>query len=462
MFSGEKLRVTICGAGRTGHLAAILFSQNPAVAVTLYTSRPETVTAYQGSGAQLHAIMPDGNVIKAPAVRMTASADEACSAADLIIITAPSHVRESVLHSIAPALPRHKQVFVGAIPGFGGFDWMAEKAFGGLSNIVIWGMKDVPHIAFDLVPGKSVRMGGAKSQLYVAVHCRETPENTDILLDYLKQLYEAPVTLLSNYLEITLTPGNPIMHSSVIYGLIGPWGQWHGHAFNHIPCWWSDCPELGAYFLARCDEENQALCKAAELSLGIDLSSVQSLQQEIVEAYGDSISDPRTLLSVLRTNKAYEGIPLPLIREGRSDTFIFDKNHRVFREDIGCGLSLLVSIGQRLRVPTPYIEEIYYWCCEYMGGKIAPSPIPADWPTIRGSEDARNGQRDFYCPVSVYRATAFDGSDGNEWPFLAALSRKYDVHRTTEHRWHGSVYSADAWRYANQYILGAGRRQNGQ
>ena len=75
---------------------------------------------------------------------MTASADEACSAADLIIITAPSHVRESVLHSIAPALPRHKQVFVGAIPGFGGFDWMAEKAFGGLSNIVIWGMKDVP------------------------------------------------------------------------------------------------------------------------------------------------------------------------------------------------------------------------------------------------------------------------------------------------------------------------------
>lgn len=37
MFSGEKLRVTICGAGRTGHLAAILFSQNPAVAVTLYT-----------------------------------------------------------------------------------------------------------------------------------------------------------------------------------------------------------------------------------------------------------------------------------------------------------------------------------------------------------------------------------------------------------------------------------------
>lgn len=93
------------------------------------------------------------------------------------------------------------------------------------------GHERCPHIAFDLVPGK-VSGWGAKSQLYVAVHCRETPENTDILLDYLKQLYEAPVTLLSNYLEITLTPGNPIMHSSVIYGLIGPWGQWHGACFQ--------------------------------------------------------------------------------------------------------------------------------------------------------------------------------------------------------------------------------------
>ncbi|MDJ4288757.1 NAD/NADP octopine/nopaline dehydrogenase family protein [Salmonella enterica] len=379
MSSDKKLRVTICGAGRTGHLAAILFSQNSAVEVTLYTSRLETVTSYKENGTQLQASMPDGNVIKAHTVRMTASVDDACSDADIIIITTPSHVRESVLQDITPAIPRNKQVFVGAIPGFGGFDWLAEKAFVGLSNIIIWGMKDVPHIAFDLVPGKSVRLGGGKSQLFVAVHRREKKENADILLGYLKQLYEAPVTLLSDYLEITLTPGNPIMHSSVIYGLIGPWGQWYRHPFNKIPYWWSDCPELGAYFLARCDEENQALCKAAEDLLGIDLSSVQPLHQEIVEAYGDSISDTRTLLSVLRTNKAYEGIHLPLIRKEQSDSYIFDKNHRVFQEDIACGLNLLVSLSERLRVPTPYMKEIYYWCCEYMGGEINPSPIPADF-----------------------------------------------------------------------------------
>ena len=344
---------------------------------------------------------------------MTASADEACSAADLIIITAPSHVRESVLHSIAPALPRHKQVFVGAIPGFGGFDWMAEKAFGGLSNIVIWGMKDVPILRLILYR-KSVRMG-AKSQLYVAVHCRETPENTDILLDYLKQLYEAPVTLLSNYRRL------PLHQKSNHAQLRHLWshrsmGQWHGHAFNHIPCWWSDCPELGAYFLARCDEENQALCKAAELSLGIDLSSVQSLQQEIVEAYGDSISDPRTLLSVLRTNKAYEGIPLPLIREGRSDTFIFDKtigfSGRYWLWFKPAGFDRPEAQGAN----TIYRRNLLLVLRVY-GREDCPLSDPRRLANDKGSEDARNGQRDFYCPVSVYRATAFDGSDGNEWPF---------------------------------------------
>ena len=66
-------------------------------------------------------------------------------------------------------------------------------------------------------------------------------------------------------------------------------------------------PELGAYFLARCDRENQALCNKAKIVLGINLSSVQPLQQEIVAAYADSIADPRTLLSVLRTNKGLSG-----------------------------------------------------------------------------------------------------------------------------------------------------------
>ncbi|UMS29250.1 NAD/NADP octopine/nopaline dehydrogenase family protein [Escherichia coli] len=381
MASPKKLNVTICGAGRTGHLAAVLFSQKTDVNVTLLSSKSELPSLYQKNGRQIKAFSHDGTVLTASPTIATCPY-EACQDTDIVIITAPSHARDSVLKCIQPAIPRNKPVFVGAIPGFGGFDWLAECLLGAIPNVVLWGMKDVPHIAYDLIPGQHVRLGGAKSQLYVALHRRETPEKTKVLLNFLNRLYDSPVRLLNDYLEITLTPGNPIMHGSVIYGLIGPWGQWHNHPFTHIPCWWNDCPELGAYFLARCDEENQALCKAAERILDIDLSSVQPLQQEIVEAYGDLIENPRTLLSVLRTNQAYAGIPLPLIPSPDAEGYVFDRQHRVFQEDIAFGLGLLVDIGEKLNVPVPCMKEIYHWCGQFMGEVTPHVPLPPNWPDM--------------------------------------------------------------------------------
>ncbi|WP_159567263.1 NAD/NADP octopine/nopaline dehydrogenase family protein [Budvicia diplopodorum] len=380
MSAGQPLKVTICGAGRTGHLAAVLFGQRPDVEVTLLSGQTGIPALYRNSGARLRARLPDGSELTSTPACVTANPEEGCRDADIAIVTAPSHARERVLQSLAPALPRHKPVFVGAIPGFNGFDWLAERWLGHLGNVVLWGMKDVPHIAFDLKPGRSVRLGGAKSQLYVATHRRQTREQAEMLLSHLRRLYQAPVSLLHDYLEITLTPGNPIMHSAVIYGLIGPWGQWHNHAFSHIPCWWNDCPELGAYFLARCDAENQALCRAAETTLGIDLSSVQPLLQEIVEAYGEQIADRRTLLSTLRTNRAYHGISLPLLPQDGTAGYQFDRQHRVFQEDIACGLGLLVALGDRLRVPVPQMREIFLWCRDYMGNAPPHVSLPDEWP----------------------------------------------------------------------------------
>lgn len=45
----------------------------------------------------------------------------------MVIITVPAHIRPDLLKKIAPHLPSHKTVFVGAIPGFCGFDWLARK-----------------------------------------------------------------------------------------------------------------------------------------------------------------------------------------------------------------------------------------------------------------------------------------------------------------------------------------------
>ncbi|KFX19705.1 NAD/NADP octopine/nopaline dehydrogenase family protein [Pectobacterium betavasculorum] len=365
-LSGQPLNVVICGAGKTGHLATVLFKQRPDVKVTLLGSHPRLPEAYQQHGKRLHALLPDGETLTATPDCVTCDPAEACRDADVVIITVPANFRADLLARIVPHLPTDKPVYVGAIPGFCGFDWLAERELAARPNAVIWGMKDVAHIAFDLVPGQSIKMGGEKATLYVATHRRETATSQQALMALLQRLYSAPVVLLPDYLEITLTPGNPIMHSAVIYGLIGPYGQWHARSFPQSLCWWNDCPELGAYYLERMDEENQRLCAALETRLGVRLNSVLPLKQEIIDAYGDQIADAHTMLSVLRTNQAYHGIGLPL-RKHNAGGYVFDTQHRVFQEDIAYGLSLLVTLAENVAVSVPYIEEIYRWCSDYMG-----------------------------------------------------------------------------------------------
>ncbi|CAI8771919.1 NAD/NADP octopine/nopaline dehydrogenase family protein [Pseudomonas sp. fls2-241-R2A-110] len=376
------LKVAICGGGRTGHLNAILFKQLPNVQVSMLTSNLEIIEQH-ARHTPMQALLPDGSTLDARLDRVTTDARTAVEDADIVIITVPAHARPQTLQAIAPHLSSSKPVYVGAIPGFCGFDWLAEATLADRPNLVIWGMKDVPHTAFELTPGRSIKMGGGKSRLYVATHARESQESRQRLEAMLTVLYGPCVTMLDHYLEITLTPGNPIMHSSVIYGLIGPFGQWHRKIFPQRMCWWTECPELGAYFLERMDQESQDLCAVISQRMGIDLSSVKSLKQEIVEAYGEQIRDQSSMLSILRTNQAYNDILAPMVpADGNRAGYVIERESRAFNEDVAYGLVLLVEMAKRFELKVPYIEEVLQWSVAYMQGlrDSALDYFPNHWP----------------------------------------------------------------------------------
>ncbi|MCS3841568.1 hypothetical protein HNR03_006205 [Pseudomonas sp. JAI111] len=376
------LKVAICGGGRTGHLNAILFKQLPNVQVSMLTSNLEIIEQH-ARHTPMQALLPDGSTLDARLDRVTTDARTAVEDADIVIITVPAHARPQTLQVIAPHLSSSKPVYIGAIPGFCGFDWLAEATLADRPNLVIWGMKDVPHTAFELTPGRSIKMGGGKSRLYVATHARESQESRQRLEEILTVLYGPCVTMLDNYLEITLTPGNPIMHSSVIYGLIGPFGQWHRKIFPQRMCWWTECPELGAYFLERMDQESQDLCAVISQRMGIDLSSVKSLKQEIVEAYGEQIRDQSSMLSILRTNQAYNDILAPMVpADGNRAGYVIERESRAFNEDVAYGLVLLVEMAKRFELKVPYIEEVLQWSVAYMQGlrDSALDYFPSHWP----------------------------------------------------------------------------------
>jgi hypothetical protein len=376
------LNVAVCGGGRTGHLNAVLFKQLPGVRVSMLTGCRDVIDRHRNGEGMITAFLPDGTTRSARPDAVGSRPERILHDADVVVITVPAQARPALLRSIASSLPTDKPVYVGAIPGFCGFDWLAEKMLAARPNAVIWGMKDVPHTACDLVPGVSVRMGGAKGALYIGTHRRESEAARHALLAHLRRLYASPVALLDSYLEITLTPGNPIMHPSVVYGLIGPYGQWHDKPLPSPVCWWTDCTELGAYFLERSDEESQRLCRAVEQCLDADLSSIKPLKQEIIDAYADQISDHRTMLSVLRTNRAYDAIEAPLVPAKDGSGYLMDKESRAFQEDVAYGLALLTGMAQRLRIPVPHIDEIFHWNVSYMSGLrgSALDYFPETWP----------------------------------------------------------------------------------
>ncbi|RWJ59271.1 MAG: hypothetical protein EOR33_31480 [Mesorhizobium sp.] len=376
------MKVTICGAGRTGHLNAVLFKQRPGIAVSVLTASAAVAEGWASGDDVWQAHTPDGNVLSARADHVDTDPGKALEDADMVVVTQPAQARPALLRQIATHLPRSKKVFLGAIPGFCGFDWLAAKILSGHDNVVIWGMKDVPHTAFDLVPGRRVRMGGAKAQLFAALHQRETSADRAVLAEMLARLFEAPVAMLQNYLEITLTPGNALMHPAVLYGLIGPGAPWQDKPFDEPICWWSDCPRAGAELLETCDAENQAIRGAIEARLGIDLSTVKPLRQELIEAYGGQIGDDRTMYTLLRTNRAYAGIRAPLVPNPHGPGLLIDRESRAFHEDIAVGQALLVEMAARLNLAIPAIAKTYHWARGYHGGLAegAPAYVPADWP----------------------------------------------------------------------------------
>ncbi|PST26886.1 hypothetical protein C7U60_00845 [Mesorhizobium plurifarium] len=376
------MKVTICGAGRTGHLNAVLFKRNPGIEVSVLTTSTAVAERWASGDDVWQAETRDGRILSARPDHVGTDPSQALVNADMVVITQPAQARSELLRRIAPHLPTDKSVYVGAIPGFCGFDWLAAKALSERDNVVIWGMKDVPHIAFDLVAGQRVRMGGAKADLFVALHRRESAASGTALVAMLGRLYDAPVTLLRDYLEITLTPGNALMHPAVLYALVGPGAPWEKKPFDEPLCWWSDCPQAGAELLEACDAENQAIRRASEARLGIDLSSVKPLQQELIEAYGGQIEDDRTMYTLLRTNRAYAGIRAPLVPNPHGPGLVIDRGSRAFHEDIAVGQALLVTMAERLDVAVPAIARTYRWALHYHGQLTAGTPnyVPTDWP----------------------------------------------------------------------------------
>jgi hypothetical protein len=81
--------------------------------------------------------------------------------------------------------------------------------------------------------------------------------------------------------------------------------------------------------------------------------------------YGDQIKDKSTMAKLVGTNSAYSMAKTPMIRSPSG--VVPNPNHRVVVDDIGWGLCVLVSIADRLGVPTYMMKMLISWHQDLMG-----------------------------------------------------------------------------------------------
>lgn len=360
--AGDPFRITICGMGNLGHVLAGRLPSVPGVEVDVLVSTPERA-------ASLTAAMDDSGGVLARSDRgdmrgrprsITANAAAIVPGSDLVLFCVPTHAQPALLERVVPHLS--PGAFLGAIPAVGGFQWLAEDALRRHGkDALAFGVLAIPWMCKTAKAGQEVRILGWKQSNGIAT---TDPGRAREVADLMASLTRTPVVDLGSFLQITLNPGNQILHPGIMYSMFR---DWHGEPlpWAESPLFYESLSPEGADILEAMSDEIQALKHAVERAAGVSLDMVLPLSMSLLAGYGDLIRDRSSLRSLISTNPAYAGLRTPMIEVpgGRAP----DLQSRFFHEDIPFGVVVLRSLAEMAGVATPTLDTILRWAQALMG-----------------------------------------------------------------------------------------------
>mmetsp|Transcript_8691 Transcript_8691/g.7644 ORF Transcript_8691/g.7644 Transcript_8691/m.7644 type:complete len:324 (-) Transcript_8691:160-1131(-) len=279
------------------------------------------------------------------------------------MVAGPAHIHESLLTAIAPFV--EKNCWVGTIFGQGPFAWAAYSIFKNRiqkDNITIWSLYNVPAICKIRKYGEAVNVIGPKKVLQCAVKPLTMADEVCCIMD---DMFQIPTVPMDNFLMITLTPSNQIIHPARVYGVFKDWDGKAPLDKSKIPLLYEDMDDFSADEMQKLDDEIQAIKKAILAKYPhIDLSAVMPIKQRIIKQYGEQVKDRSTLTQVFRTNQGYRTAAFPLVPvDGGVHLNI---KTRFFDEDIPYGLCILKDIAGLVNVQTPAIDKMIEWHQKFM------------------------------------------------------------------------------------------------
>ena len=338
------MNVCVIGGGNIGTaLSAELSYLNPDMSVRLLTSKPNLFNREievfdeerdESFFGRLDIISDDPKLT--------------VSNADLILVTTPSFLIDRVFNDIKTYVK--KEAFLGVVPGSGGSEFYWKKYFN--NECILFGFERVPYITRLYEYGKSVHMRSRKSHITIA----SLPINrSEVICEMLSQICHVRCINAANYLTISLTPSNPVLHTSRIYDLFkGATSQ--SHFKNRIE-FYSDWTDHASKIMLEIDAELQNLCKAL---YPMDMRGVTSLKKHYESETASELTQK------IRSIPSFKGIYAPLIQTDSND-YMIDVDARFFIEDFPFGLCIIRGFCEIFDVRSPVIDKVLMWFQKFMG-----------------------------------------------------------------------------------------------
>lgn len=336
------MKICIVGGGHIGTtLACYIKHTHPLYTVNLYTRHPELfvkeIKCNDIEQKISYTVSPD---------MITGEPGIGALNADIVFIALPHFAVEKAFSDIAPYVA--KRAMLGVIPGGGGCEFYFKKYFD--ADKTLFGFQRVPFTAKLVTYGKETNLKSWKPFSVVGTLQRTRISRVCSLIESCG----LKTKKASNYLEIALTPTNPILHTSRTYELFGEFVR--DHKFSEKSKFYVGWTDKASDTLFKMDEELHTLLNAMQ---EIDTSAIRPLSEHYesptISALTVKINSIPTFQSVFA--------PMKEVDSG----YIADTSSRMFTEDFPWGLAVIRSYFEIFNIPAPTMDKVLGWYSDYMG-----------------------------------------------------------------------------------------------
>ena len=273
-------------------------------------------------------------------INVTDNVEKAIHNADFIYCTYPAFLRKKFIETAEMFIK--PTATLGFIPAYGGAEFYCEKLL--RKGVTFFGLQKPPYVCRTKERGKIAGLMSKKKRLLLAAIPNKKAIEIAALLEDMLQI---KTDILPNYMNVTLLPGNPLLHTSGSYYYLKNYkrGDTFPEQIFYYQSWNDDCSKIICDF----SDEMMEICRR----IPADLSGVQSIQE-----YYES-KDPHALTRKFHSIPSFYPLKLPMIKTAVG--YIPDFESRFFVEDIPYGVCMIKALAKLTGVLTPTVDKILFW-----------------------------------------------------------------------------------------------------